>query len=235
MSGRDVPLDDAARRRSVSVRIVRLARMAPAGEVDSEFLALPLRRLAQAALRRTADFGAEHADFRLERIRSQRLVLRDHALVDASESDAVGFAVRVIVDGAWGFASGTALTVDEAVRVAEQAVRLAQIAKPLALEPITIAAEPVYDDAVWVSSYDVDPFTVDVGAKVDLLAEWSRRLGEHQSVDHVAASVHQVRENKFYADSHGTTTTQQRVRLNPVLEIHGADRAAGVVDSMRSI
>jgi TldD protein len=209
--------------------------MAPGSEIDSDFLALPLRRLSQAALRRAADFGAEHADFRLERIRSQRLVLRDQALVDASESDSIGFAVRVVVDGAWGFASGTALTVDEAVRVAEQAVRLAQVAKPLAVEPITLADEAVYDDATWVSSYEVDPFGVDVGAKVELLTAWSRRLAEDSVVEHVAASVHQVRENKFYADSHGTTTTQQRVRLNPVLEIHGADRSRGVVDSMRSI
>jgi TldD protein len=209
--------------------------MAAADEVDSEFLSLPLHRLAQAALRRAADFGAEHADFRLERLRSQRLVLRDQALVDASESDEIGFAVRVIVDGAWGFASGSALTVDEAVRVAEQAVRLAQVAKPLAVEPITLADEPVYDDQTWVSAYAVDPFGVPIGAKVDLLTAWSRRLAEHPAVEHVAASVHQVRENKFYADNHGTATTQQRVRLNPVVEVHGSDRATGVVDSMRSI
>jgi TldD protein len=209
--------------------------MASTGEVDGEFLSLPLRKLADAALRRAADFGAEHADFRLERLRNQRLVLRDAALVDASESDGIGFAVRVIVDGAWGFASGAALTVDEAVRVAEQAVRLAQVAKPLAIEPITLAEEPVYDGQMWVSSYDVDPFDIEVGAKVELLADWSRRLADDPVVEHVAASVHQVRENKFYADSHGTSTTQQRVRLNPVLEIHGSDRAKGVVDSMRTI
>jgi TldD protein len=208
--------------------------MASSGEVDGDFLSLPLRKLAQAALRRSADFGAEHADFRLERLRSQRLVLRDQALVDASESDEIGFAVRVIVDGAWGFASGSALTVDEAVRVAEQAVRLAQVAKPLAIEPITLADEPVHADETWVSSYDIDPFDVEVGAKVELLTDWSRRLADHTAVDHVSASVHQLRENKFYADSHGTTTTQQRVRLNPVVEVHGADRAKGIVDSMRS-
>ena len=169
--------------------------MAARGEVDGDFLALPLRKLAQAALRRAADFGAEHADFRLERLRSQRLVLRDQALIDASESDGIGFAVRVIVDGAWGFASGSALTVDEAVRVAEQAVRLAQVAKPVAVEPITLADEPVHDDQTWVSSYDVDPFDVEVGAKVELLTDWSRQLAEHPAVEHVSASVHQVREN----------------------------------------
>jgi TldD protein len=209
--------------------------MAPSGDVDGDFLALPLRKLSQSALLRAADFGASHADFRLERLRSQRLVLRDQALIDASESDELGFAVRVIVDGAWGFAAGSALTVDEAVRVAEQAVRLAQVAKPLAVEPITLADEPAYPDQTWVSSYVQDPFDVPVAAKLELLTDWSRRLAGHPAVDHVAASVHQVRESKFYADSHGTSTVQQRVRLNPVVEVHGADRASGVIDSMRSI
>jgi TldD protein len=209
--------------------------MAARGEIEGDFLTLPLHKLAQAALRRAADFGAQHADFRLERLRSQRLVLRDQALVDASESDELGFAVRVIVDGAWGFAAGSILTVDEAVRVAEQAVRLAQVAKPLAIEPIALVEEPVHADQTWVSSYEEDPFDVPVAAKIDLLTGWSRRLAERPVVDHVSASVHQVRENKFYADSHGTTTTQQRIRLNPVVEVHGADRSTGVVDSMRSV
>jgi hypothetical protein len=40
-------------------------------EIDPAFLALPMRRLAEAALSRATALGVEHADFRLERIRSQ--------------------------------------------------------------------------------------------------------------------------------------------------------------------
>ncbi len=203
--------------------------------IDADFLDLPLKKLADAALQRARDFNAEHADFRLERIRTQGVTLRDAALVDASESDDVGFAVRVIVDGAWGFAAGSALSTDEVVRVTEQAVRVAMVAKPIAVERIELADEPVYPDVTWVSPYDIDPFEVPVADKTALLADWSKDLLAHTVVDHVAASVQQVRENKFYADSHGTTTTQQRVRLDPSLEIHGADRDRGVFDSMRTI
>ena len=39
-------------------------------EVDGTFLALPLRALADAALARARELGVEHADFRLERVRS---------------------------------------------------------------------------------------------------------------------------------------------------------------------
>ena len=52
--------------------------MPPSGQpLDPAFTDLPLRRLADAALSRARDLGAEHADFRLERIRDQHLRLRD--------------------------------------------------------------------------------------------------------------------------------------------------------------
>ncbi|MDQ3479788.1 MAG: TldD/PmbA family protein, partial [Actinomycetota bacterium] len=108
--------------------------MASGSAVDPEFLALPLGKLAAAALERARDFHAEHADFRLERLRSQRLTLRDGLLLDASEGDDIGFAVRVVIDGTWGFAAGNGLTVEEVVRVTEQAVRVAMVAKPISLE-----------------------------------------------------------------------------------------------------
>jgi TldD protein len=202
---------------------------------DADFIELPLQRLAATALERAQDFNATHADFRLERLRRQRLTLRDGALVDASEGDDIGFGVRVIVDGTWGFASGVGLTNDEVVRATEQAVGIARLAKPVSTERIDLADEPVYRDATWVSAYDVDPFAVPQADKVDLLQTWSARLSAADAVDHVSASVDHVKEHKYYADSAGTTTTQQRVRLHPVLEIFGVDRERGVMDSMRTI
>jgi TldD protein len=156
-------------------------------------------------------------------------------LVDATEGDVVGFAVRVVVDGTWGFAAGTALTTDEVVRVTEQAVHIAMVARPLSAERIELADEPVYPDQTWVSAYEIDPFEVPTAEKVALLEQWSRQLQAAPAVQHVAASAEQVLENKFYLDSAGTMTTQQRVRVHPVVEIHGAAGDAGPFDSMRSI
>lgn len=209
--------------------------MASGSAVDPEFLALPLGKLAAAALERARDFHAEHAGFRLERLRSQRLTLRDGLLLDASEGDDIGFAVRVVIDGTWGFAAGNGLTVEEVVRVTEQAVRVAMVAKPISLERIALADEPVYHDVTWVSPYELDPFDIPVADKVELLGEWSARLLAAPAVDHVSAVAYQVRENKFYADSAGTTTTQQRVRIHPTLEAYGGDSASGIFDSMRTI
>ncbi|MGN6251611.1 MAG: TldD/PmbA family protein [Marmoricola sp.] len=212
--------------------------MAPADarkRLDPAFTALPYARLAEVALARTQDFGVSHADFRFERVRQQYLSVRDGRLQGAEDAEDLGFAVRVVLDGAWGFAAGVVLTTDEAVRVAESAVNVARVAARMTRRPVELAPEPVHADAVWCSSYDTDPFTVPLGDKVALLREWTGRLVSAAGVEHAAGTLQQVHENKYYADLSGTSTTQQRVRLEPALEAFGSSQQHGVFDSMRTI
>ncbi len=204
-------------------------------EFDSAFLAYPARELAGAALSRAAELGAEHADFRLERSRSAALSLRDARLSESGDSEEVGLAVRVIHDGAWGFASGVTRTAAAAAELAEQAVATARISRVLSSEPVELAPEPVYDDVTWVSPYEVNPFDVPEGDRIGRMTELSERLMAADGVDHVDARLLQVIENKFYADSRGTTTTQQRIRLTPEFTAVHVDRGAGSFSSMRTL
>ena len=113
-------------------------------EIDPTFLALPYKRLGQVALERARDFGVSHADFRFERNRYQFFSVRDGALEGAQDAEDLGFAVRVILDGAWGFASGVALTESEAVTVAETAVTVARVAAKMTSRRVELAPEPVH-------------------------------------------------------------------------------------------
>jgi len=209
-------------------------------EVDQSFLALPLQALADAALARARALGADHADFRLERVRSADWRLRDGRLAGSSDTTDLGFAVRVVHGGAWGFASGVDLTMDAAAKVAAQAVAMAKlsarvIAAAASQERVELAEEPVHADRTWISSYEINPFEVPDAEKTALLAEWSGRLLAAEGVSHADASLLTVQENKFYADTAGTTTTQQRVRLHPTLTAVAVDPASGEFDSMRTL
>jgi TldD protein len=207
----------------------------PVRTIDPSFTALPYRRLADAALNRARDFHVTHADFRFERVRYQDIRVRDGHLQGAGDTEDLGFAVRVILDGAWGFASGVVLTVESAVQVAETAVRTAQVASAMTTRPIALASEPVHTDVEWVSNYEIDPLDVPLAEKAALLAGWTARLQDAPAVSHASGTLRQVVENKFYADLSGTTTAQQRVRVEPELEVHGTDEATGRFDSMRTI
>ncbi len=203
--------------------------------VDPAFLDLPLRTLADAALTRARELGVTHADVRVERIKSQHLRLRDASLEGRLDDEERGFAVRVVHEGTWGFASGVDLTPEAAATVVEQAVAIAKASRAANREPIELADEPVYPDVTWVSSYDVNPFSVPDADKVALLADRSARLLAVDGVDHVDAGVAQVLENKFYADLAGTITTQQRVRIMPTLTAVRVDADTGRFETMDTI
>jgi TldD protein len=201
--------------------------------MDSTFTDLPFRQLGDIALARARELGASHADFRFERIRSQHLGVRDGVLQGAADSEDLGFAVRVIHGGAWGFASGVVLTADEAAQVAGRAVEVARVAAGMTSRPVEIADEPVYDDVAWVSSYLTNPLDVPVADKADLLIDWTNRLRTGAAVDHASAFLLQVQENKYYADLAGSRITQQRIRMHPGFEAMGA--GADTFDSMASV
>ena len=203
--------------------------------VDESFLALPLSALTEAALTRAVDLGCEHADIRIERIRTQAISLRDARLEALADGEDLGLAVRVVHEGTWGFAAGVVLTAAEAVRVAEEAVTVARISAAVNTDRVELAPEPVHTEATWVSDYDLDPFEVPDAEKTALLTDLSEELLAADGVEHVQTSCMLVKEQKFYGDTAGTRTLQQRVRIGPGFTALTVDRATGSFESMRTL
>jgi len=203
--------------------------------VDEQFTALPLGRLADAALSAARRHGVEHADVRVERILDQRLGLRDGVVSTAEGSTTLGLAVRVILEGTWGFAATHELTPDAAAATAGRAVAVARTLRPVCTEPVTRVAEPTHAGASWISDYEIDPFAVPTEDKIAVLADWSARLLAAEAVSHAEVAFTQAKENKFYADLNGADIVQQRVRAEPRFTATAVDRSEGRFETMRSL
>jgi TldD protein len=208
--------------------------VAPPRTVDETFLALPLAALTDAALTRAVDLGCEHADLRVERIHTQTVSLRDARPESFTDGEDLGLAVRVVHEGTWGFAAGVVLTAAEAVRLAEEAVAVAKVSAAINSDRVELAPEPTYDGS-WVSAYEIDPFQVPDGDKSALLIDLSEQLMAADGVEHVQSSCMHVKEQKYYADTAGTRTRQQRVRIHPEFTALTVDRATGQFESMRTL
>lgn len=203
--------------------------------IDPDFLALPRHALADAALTAAVQAGASYADLRIHAITTETVHLRDGALETAVTGYEIGLAVRVIVDGTWGFASHAELDTSAAADTARRAVRVATTLAPLNAERIELAPEPVYRDVSWVSDYRIDPFGVAAQDKIAVLEDYSGRLLASDGVDHVSASLHTAKEQTFYADTFGSSITQQRVRVLPNVEAVAVDAAAGSFETMSTL
>ncbi len=200
------------------------------GRLDPSLVAT----LSDAARTRAQDLGCSSAEVRLERIQSQALRLRDGRLETAADDTEIGLGVRVVVDGALGFAATVALTTDDAMATVGLAVASARATAPAVRRPVELAPEASLGTVDWTSPYDIDPVSVPLTEKVALLEEWSNRLLASPVVTHVSAAVLAVNEEKHFADLSGTVAHQRRVRLYPVVEAVALSDGGGF-ESMRTL
>jgi TldD protein len=177
-----------------------------------------LRALADAALSTAEAAGCSHAEIRVERIRSQEVRLRDAVPEGSSDNTELGMGVRVVVDGAVGFAATVDVGTTEAANLVRQAIDTARVTAQAGGGRVDLSPEPSHGEVMWTSPFKIDPAGVPLADKVALLEGWSRPLLDHAAVSHVTASVLSVSEETYLADLGGTRATQRRVRLHPQLE-----------------
>ncbi|MDE3204590.1 MAG: TldD/PmbA family protein [Acidobacteriota bacterium] len=204
------------------------------GSVDPAFLALPLDRLADAALSVAGQAAVTHAEFRLERTRAAQVSARDGHVESDSDGLSAGLSVRVLRDGTWGFAATSRISVEDAAAVAGEALEVARTAAALSTERVELAPEPVHV-ATWTSSYETNPFALAPDERAATLIDWTARLLSDPRVAHADARVLAVQEDKFYADAAGTRTTQERVRVHPAATAVAVDDRTGAFETMRTV
>ena len=181
--------------------------------------------LADVALDAAKAAGASYADLRLCRYQSEYLEAREHRLEQSSSGVNAGFAVRVLLDGTWGYASSPLATEDEVQRTTQLAIEVAKASQPLQLRKFVLEDVPVYHDR-WDMPMKTDPFQVPVDEKIaKMLAinEAALKAG----ADYATIAFAFVREEKFFASSVGSRITQTRVRIMPETEVTVVDKATG--------
>src|ERR671919_2771742 len=125
--------------------------------------------LAMLALDAAKSAGASYADVRISRNRNQALFTRERRVQNLVDNETFGFGVRVLVDGAWGFAASRELTRDEVSRIARQAVDQARANRTTLVRPVTLAPVTPTPNGTWRSPARIDPFDVPIEEKIELL------------------------------------------------------------------
>src|SRR5262250_220599 len=120
-----------------------------------------MKHVAKWALDTAALRGASYADVRVIAQRSRSLTTKNGKVGSASDAESVGMSVRVIADGAWGFAASAELGRGAVEATATRAVEIARASARVKKEDIRLAPEkPVV--AEWTTPYKIDPFSVSV-------------------------------------------------------------------------
>jgi TldD protein len=148
--------------------------------------------------------GATYADARIVRLRHQNIQTEDRRVSTVQDSESLGIGVRVIADGAWGFAASAFLDKPEIERVAARAVAIAK-ASALAPAPggIHWAVEEHHED-VFRTPIEKDPFEVSLDEKIRLLLAVSEEVLSVKGVKKCHSHMHFKREHRFLASTEGS-------------------------------
>jgi TldD protein len=152
--------------------------------------------------------GAHYADVRVVDTSSQALSVRSGRVEAVGSSASFGFGVRVIVDGAWGFASSSEVTDDAAERIARQAVAIARASALVAGSPVVLSPVDKYE-ATWSGACEIDPFAVSTEDKLAILLAADETMRAQEAVKVTGAHMDFLHVRKTFASTVGTYVEQE--------------------------
>src|SRR5438552_17450902 len=100
--------------------------------------------------------GAAYGDVRVMHLRQRDLTTKNGQVGTLSQSESVGLGIRVLADGAWGFASTDRLTQDGVATCSAHAGSIAKASALAKRGEVGIAPEQAYVVS-WQSQFSKDP------------------------------------------------------------------------------
>lgn len=171
--------------------------------------------------------GAQYADIRVVGNRTESMAVKDGIVESLNNSDSIGFGVRVLAGGAWGFASSRDLAADEVERVTTLAFEIANASSLVRGETVELGP-PVNSQGTYQTPVKIDPFGVSLEEKLNLLlaadAEMARANGMGGGLRARRSNLTFIREQKWFANTEGAFTEQT------IYEAGGGIQATAVGD-----
>jgi TldD protein len=189
-----------------------------------------MQDLARRALDTATQRGATYADVRVVRRRTQHVAVKSGRVEAVALGETEGIGVRVLVDGAWGFASSSRGGSAEIDRVAALAVRIARASAR------TTRGRVVLDDSPpakgrFETPVEEDPFTVPLDDTIGLLLAADGSMRREQGITYTQSLYSALREWKQLLTSDGGETEQVVTHVGASIE---ANATAGNEQQRRS-
>jgi TldD protein len=181
-----------------------------------------MRDLNERALDTATVRGATYADVRLVRRREESVSIKSGRVEGVASGESEGFGVRVLVDGAWGFASSHRLDTVEADRVAAEAVRIAR-ASATALRRPTILDDRPPAHGRYETPVQEDPFEVPLEEKIANLLRADQRAASVKKIAFTESTYAAQREWKSFAATDGSLTEQVITHVGSAVEANAVD------------
>ncbi len=181
-----------------------------------------MRDLTERALDTAAGRGATYADIRVVRRLEESIAIKSGRVEGVASGDSQGFGVRVLVGGAWGFASSHRLDADEVDRVAGEAVRIARASATALRHPVVLDDRPPARGS-FETPVEEDPFSLALETKIGDLLAADAAANRVKGIAYTESMYGAQREWKTFAASDGSFTEQTITHVGSAVEANATE------------
>jgi len=167
-----------------------------------------LKELVELALDTAQARGATYADVRVVERQRQGINVKNGTVESLDETEDRGLGVRVVAEGAWGFASSAVMGKAEIEQAAALAVEIARASALTRREPVDIGL-PVTGMGTYRTPVQIDPFGVPVEDKIALMLKADGAMRAVAGVKIARSTLVCLRERKTFANTEGAFTEQE--------------------------
>jgi TldD protein len=153
--------------------------------------------------------GVQYAEARIVDERQRALATKNGKIASASDSDSLGLGVRVLANGAWGFAATEDLTRAGVETAAALALEIARASALVKQHDVQLAPEKAYQDD-WSSPCEIDPFSISIEQNLDLLMKIDAELRSVEGVTLAETNLNFRRYDQWFYNSDGSDIHQLR-------------------------
>jgi TldD protein len=132
----------------------------------------------------------------------------DQADIQSEKRKYSGFGVRVLKNGAWGYAASSLVSSREARRMVRAAVELAGASSTLIKQPVVFGKRKAIQ-AQWAPSIRIDPFSVSDQEKTAMLLNVMKIAQQVKGVGNVSGSLAFHRTGTWFGSTEGSRIFQQ--------------------------
>ena len=182
--------------------------------------------LADAALNAATSAGCSYCDVRVGRYLNQFVITRDAHVENVVNTESTGVGVRVIANGAWGFAATNNLTTDGVAAAARQAAAIAKANAKSQTAPVQLAPTPGVGEVSWRAPIKKNSMEVPIKDKADLLLQVNA-AALAAGADFVNSILFLVNEQKYFASTDGSYIDQDVHRIWAPFTVTAIDKASG--------
>ena len=154
-----------------------------------------------SAVQAALDAGARYADARVMLRRTESMTARDGDIEDLTSAESAGLGVRALVGSSWGFYAVPDLSDAVARAAGRRAVQIAAASATVPGPPIDLVPTGA-GEASWVSACEIDPLSVPLSAKGDLLVR-ATSAAKEAGADLAQAHYHIWDTRKWFVSSDG--------------------------------